>query len=248
MAKQRTLIVGGGTGIGFGCAKALAKRPGMGIFLTGRRDEPLRTACSQLPYAGWATGDATNEPDVIQNIEMAVAFLGGLDTVIIAAGASGVTPVDTTETADFTRLLHANLMPVFLFARHSTLHLRKSTNASFIAISSIYGLVGQRDRVAYCSGKAAVNGFIRAMALDLAADGIRANALCPGFVETELSIATANAEPDPAEALAERRRMSPIRRGGTVEEIGAMADFLASDKAAWITGQAIAIDGGYTAR
>jgi NAD(P)-dependent dehydrogenase (short-subunit alcohol dehydrogenase family) len=119
---------------------------------------------------------------------------------------------------------------------------------SVIAISSTYGLVGHRERVAYCGAKAGVNGMVKAMALDFADKGIRVNAICPGFVETPLSVEVANLEPDPEAALRAKRLMHAIPRAGRLEEMGEFAVYLASDLSAFMTGQAVAIDGGYSAR
>jgi len=202
----------------------------------------------QLPNSNWATGDATKEDQVLKVIESAVSHLGGLDAVVVAAGRSAITHIATAPLTDFTSIMDLNLLPVFLYATNTADFLSSSDNASFTVISSMYGLVGQRKRVAYCAAKSATIGLIRAMALDLADVGVRANAVCPGFVETELSLDMISKEPNPEAALKTRRSMSPLARGGKVEEIGAMVAFLSSRHAAWITGQAIAVDGGYTAR
>jgi len=98
--------------------------------------------------------------------------------------------------------------------------------------------------VADCAAKAAVNGLIRALSLDVARSGVRCSAICPEFVKTDFSMATAQFEPDPVAALAARRTIASIPRGRTLEETGAFAAYLASDQAAWITGQPDAIDGG----
>jgi NAD(P)-dependent dehydrogenase (short-subunit alcohol dehydrogenase family) len=93
-----------------------------------------------------------------------------------------------------------------------------------------------------------VVGLVRSAALDLATKNVRVNALCPGFVETELALEIASRAPDPAAALHQRRTMHPMPRSGLAEEIAEAAVYLASDRAAWTTGQAIAVDGGFTAR
>jgi NAD(P)-dependent dehydrogenase (short-subunit alcohol dehydrogenase family) len=102
--------------------------------------------------------------------------------------------------------------------------------------------------VAYCAAKAGVIGMAKAMAMDFADKGVRANAICPGFVETELALKVASLDPDPVGMLKARRSMHAIPRSGTLPEMGELAVYLASDLAAFVTGQAIAIDGGYTAR
>jgi NAD(P)-dependent dehydrogenase (short-subunit alcohol dehydrogenase family) len=127
-------------------------------------------------------------------------------------------------------------------------HLVRVAPASIILIASVVGTVAMKERVAYCASKHGVVGLVRAAALDLANKGVRVNALCPGFVETELAREIAYREPDPEAALERRRKMHPIPRSGLAEEVAEAAVYLASDRAAWTTGQAIAVDGGYTAR
>lgn len=247
---KRALIYGGGTGLGHACAAAMAAE-GAAVFLSGRRPEPLARAAAALSArakAGYEPGDATLEPDVERVTQAAIDFLGGLDTLVISAGTSGITPILSATLAEFRAICEANLTSTFLACRHGAPHMVRGGNGSIIAISSIFGLVGEVERVAYCASKHGVVGLVRAAALDLAATGVRINAICPGFVETELAREIAARAPDPEAALRKRRTMHPIPRSGLAEEIAEAAVYLASDRAAWTTGQAIAVDGGYTAR
>ena len=247
---KKCLIYGGGTGIGFACAEALAGE-GAAVFISGRREAVLKTASVQiakLGKSGHAAGDATSVADVQRITANAADFMGGLDTIVISAGAGGRTSMFDAEPEEFQRIMDCNLRPVFLAVRYAIPHLVSSGSASVIAISSMYGLVGQRERVAYCGAKAGVNGMVMSMALDLAEKGVRVNAICPGFVETPLSIEVAKAEADPEAALRAKRLMHPIPRPGKLEEMGELAVYLASDRSAFMTGQAIAIDGGYSIR
>jgi len=247
---KRSLIYGGGTGIGLACAEALA-REGSAVFISGRRDSVLKEAASglaRIAEAGHAAGDATSVADVQRVTAAAAGFMGGIDTIVISAGAAGRTPIIDTDPDEFQRIVDNNLRPLFLAVRFAIPHLLAAGKASVIAISSMYGLVGQRERVAYCGAKAGVNGMVKSMALDLADKGISVNAICPGFIETPLSIEVAQLEPDPEAALRVKRLMHPIPRAGRLEEVGELAVYLASDQSAFMTGQAIAIDGGYSSR
>jgi NAD(P)-dependent dehydrogenase (short-subunit alcohol dehydrogenase family) len=250
LSGKRALVVGGSTGLGFACAEAML-REGARVFLSSRRRDVLQAAVGRLatlgPVASRA-GDATRSEDVEALVAEAAETMGGIDTLLISAGTSGRTAIATTPPDLFQAIVDHNLRPVFLASRFTAPHLESAGSGSIIAISSMYGLVGQKERVAYCTAKSGVIGMIRAVALDLAPLSIRANAICPGFIETELARATAAQEADPERALTERRSMHPIPRAGSPEEVGALAAYLASDAASFITGQAIALDGGYSAR
>jgi NAD(P)-dependent dehydrogenase (short-subunit alcohol dehydrogenase family) len=247
---KRALVYGGGTGLGYACAESMA-REGAVVYLSGRREARLEDAAaklSRISRAGFAAGDATSEPDVKRVTELAVEFLGGLDTLVISAGKSGVGSILDETLQGFQTVCDANLLSTFLCSRYGAPHIVANGKGSIIAIASMFGVVGQYQRIAYCASKAGVIGMIRAMALDLADKGVRANALCPGFIETELSVEMVNRELDPEATLQKRRQMHPIARSGRVEEVGAAAVYLASDDAAWTTGQYLAVDGGYTIR
>ena len=250
LSGKRALIVGGGTGLGFACAEAML-REGAVVFLSGRRRAVLDIALERLASLGPAhakASDATLAEEAEALAAAAAAAMGGIDTVVISAGTSGRTAIADTAPETFQAIVDHNLRPVFLASRFAVPHMLQESAGSIVAISSMYGLVGQKERVAYCTAKSGVIGMVRAMALDLAPHGIRANAICPGFIETELARATAAQEADPEKAMNERRMMHPIPRSGRPEEIGALAAYLASDEAAFVTGQAIAADGGYSAR
>lgn len=250
LAGKKALIYGGGTGIGLACAEAL-QNEGAAIFLSGRRENVLQDAVEKLRThgpAGYATGDATIAADVQRVTTAAHSFLGGIDTVVVSAGAGGRTPIFDTPVEEFRRIVDHSLLPPFLAMRFAADHLVAAGSASVIVVSSMFGLVGQYERAGYCAGKAGVIGLVKSAALDFATKGVRVNAICPGFVETPLSLEVVKLEADPAAVLEAKRRMHAIPRAGKLEEMGELAVYLASDLSAFMTGQAIAIDGGYSAR
>jgi NAD(P)-dependent dehydrogenase (short-subunit alcohol dehydrogenase family) len=247
---KRVLVYGGGTGIGLACGTAMLKE-GSAICLSGRRESVLQVSADGLKQFGQVfvcAGDATSVADVRRVTAQAVSFLGGLDTVVISAGTGGRTTILDCEPAEFQRIIDGNLRAAFLPMRYAIEHLVSAGHGSVIVISSTFGLVGQRERIAYCAAKAGVIGLVRSAAMDLADKGVRVNAICPGFVETPLALEVARGEPNPEAHLEARRTMHPIPRGGRLEEMGELAVYLASDLSAFVTGQAIAIDGGYSAR
>jgi NAD(P)-dependent dehydrogenase (short-subunit alcohol dehydrogenase family) len=247
---KKALVYGGGTGIGLACAEAMA-REGAAVFISGRREAVLRESALRLKAHGkadFAPGDATIAADVKRVTESAAHFMGGIDTILISAGAGGRTPIFDTPVEEFQRIIDHSLLPAFLGMRFGAEHLLAAGKASVTVISSMYGLVGQKERAGYCAGKHGVIGLVKSAALDFADKGVRVNAICPGFVETELALAVVKQEADPEAVLEAKRRMHPIPRGGKLEEMGELAVYLASDLAAFVTGQAIAIDGGYSTR
>ena len=247
---KKALIYGGGTGIGLACAEAMA-REGAAIFISGRREAVLRDAVQDLKRHGkvdCAAGDATVAADVQRVTDAAVRFMDGIDTILVSAGAGGRTPIFDTPVEEFQRIIDHSLLPAFLAMRHGAQHLVAAGKASVIVISSMYGLVGQKERAGYCAGKHGVIGLVKSAALDFADKGVRVNAMCPGFVETPLALEVVKQEPDPEAALEARRRMHAIPRAGRLDEMGGLAVYLASDASAFMTGQAIAIDGGYSTR
>jgi NAD(P)-dependent dehydrogenase (short-subunit alcohol dehydrogenase family) len=250
LKNKKALVYGGGSGIGLACAEAMV-REGASVFISSRREKVLSEAVKSLGVlgrAGYEAGDATSVDDVRRVTASAVGFLGGLDTLLVSSGAGGRTPIFDTDPDEFQRIMDHNMRPAFLALRFGVAHLMAAQPASVIIISSTYGLVGHKERAAYCAAKAGVIGLAKAAALDLADKGVRVNAICPGYVETPLAIEVAQHEPDPEAALEAKRRMHPIPRAGTLEEMGELAVYLASDSSAFMTGQAIAIDGGYNAR
>ena len=246
LAGKRALVYGGGTGIGFACAQAMGEE-GAAVFLSGRRqgvlDDSVRKLNESRIKAGFAAGDATKIEDVQRVTAAAVRFLGGLDTLVVSAGAGGRTATFDADPEEFQRIMDNTLRPAFLAVRYAVDNLLQAGQASVILISSAFGLTGVKERLAYCGAKAGVIGMAKAMAMDLADRGVRVNA-----IETELTASVAAKEPDPQAWLQSRRAMHPMPRSGTLPEMGALAVYLASDLAGFVTGQAVAIDGGFTAR
>jgi NAD(P)-dependent dehydrogenase (short-subunit alcohol dehydrogenase family) len=126
-------------------------------------------------------------------------------------------------------------------------YLRAAGGGSIVNMSSCIGLVGARNRVAYSASKGAVTLMTKSMALDHATENIRVNCICPGIVETELVAEFITKAPDPEAARKQRLALHPLGRFGKPEDIAHAAVYLASDEAAWVTGAAIPVDGGFTA-
>lgn len=236
----RALIVGGGSGLGLAAASALAGR-GFRTFITGRRQAVLERAAGMIG-AGWLAGDGADAATAWRVSAAAVAAMGGLDTLVVSAGASAIGSIATETEADFLRVLHTNLLPTFHFAQAALPHMR--AGGAIIIIASVAATVPHGERLAYGTSKAALIGMARQMALDLAAQRIRVNTVSPSLILTELTRGMMAREADPAGVLSARTRQHPLGRLGTAEEIGEAVAWLASPAGAWVTGQDIVLDGG----
>jgi NAD(P)-dependent dehydrogenase (short-subunit alcohol dehydrogenase family) len=242
---KRALIYGGGTGLGLACAEAVVAA-GAKVFLTGRRIEKLQEARSRLAHdrVGVASGDFTQESAVASVTEAALAFLGGIDTLIVSSGTSAIGSIVTATRNQFEDVITTNLVGPFLAVRSAVPHLIRSAPASVILIASVVGVAAMKERVAYITSKAGLLGMTRSLALDLADHQVRVNAISPSLVLTELAQEVLSREIDSAATLAKRRAQHPLGRLGEPHEIGAAAVYLASADSGWMTGQNLIIDGG----
>jgi 2-keto-3-deoxy-L-fuconate dehydrogenase len=152
-----------------------------------------------------------------------------------------------TTGADLDRLYAVNVRGVFNVTRVFLPGMLARRSGSIINLASIGGVVGVRDRLAYCATKFAVAGLTRSMALDHAREGVRVNCICPARVETPFVTARLREYPDPEKARAEMEATQAVGRMGRPEEIAAAAVYLASDESAFVTGTEFVIDGGFSA-
>ncbi|MBI3853545.1 MAG: glucose 1-dehydrogenase [Verrucomicrobia bacterium] len=241
------LITGGAKGIGFGCAKVFAQH-GARVVIADRDEPGGKAAAAQLTSAGHAAEfircDVTNEADLAAAVLFAVDRFGQLNCLVNNAGwHPPALTIDQTSVEDFERLVRLNLTSTFMGCKFAVVHLRK-TRGSIINLSSEVGLIGQAAAPGYVATKAGQIGLTRALALDLAPEGVRVNAVCPAGVMTPLMQEWASTQSDTAAALRQVDSWHPLGRMATIEEIGEVCAFLASDEAAFLTGQAICPDGG----
>jgi NAD(P)-dependent dehydrogenase (short-subunit alcohol dehydrogenase family) len=148
---------------------------------------------------------------------------------------------------EWDHTFNVNVRSVWLLSRAALPHLRNSGGGSIINMVSTLGLVGARNRAAYSASKGAVVLLTKSMAVDHGHENIRVNAICPSFVESELTAAILAQAADPATVLRERTASHPIGRLGSPEDIAGLAVFLASDESSWMTGSILPVDGGYLA-
>lgn len=171
----------------------------------------------------------------------------GLDVLVNNAGIGAVGTVLQTSAADLDRLYAVNVRGPYLLSQLFLPAMLARRAGSIVHLASIGGIVGLKDRAAYCTTKFAVVGLTKAMALDHAAEQVRVNCICPARVETPFVAARIKEYPDPEKAYREMSATQPLGRMARPEEIAAAALYLASDAAAFVTGSALVIDGGLSA-
>jgi NAD(P)-dependent dehydrogenase (short-subunit alcohol dehydrogenase family) len=244
---RTALITGGSRGLGEAMAVALAAA-GASIALVARDRERLQKVKTAILEAGGKaeifTADVTSEQDVAATCEAVRKTLGPVDILINNAGTNLRKKLTDFSLAEFRSVIDSSLISTFLMSRAILPHMQGRGYGRILNMSSIMGHVSLPERTAYSSAKAALLGFTRALALEVAADGITVNGISPGPIGTEMNAALINNPDTNRQFLANL----PVGRWGEVREIGALACYLSSEAAGFITGTDILIDGGWTAK
>lgn len=242
---QVALVTGGAKGIGLGIVRAFAGQ-GAHVVIADRDEAAAWQVQEELgPVVSFRRTDVTSGAEVQSLITHTAENRGRLDILVNNAGYHISKNVELTSEAEWDYLIDTNLKSTFLCCKYAIPHLRQ-TKGRIINISSMVGLVGQRDAGAYAASKGGQIAMTKNMALDFAADGIRVNAICPGWVATPLVEDWFGQQPDPAAARAYIYGVHPLGRISTVEELGKAAVFLASEDSSFVTGTALEVDGGVT--
>jgi NAD(P)-dependent dehydrogenase (short-subunit alcohol dehydrogenase family) len=242
----RVMIVTGGTA-GFGLATArLAASVGARVIVAGRREDRGRAAAKTVGAGcAFVRADVADDGDARALVETAVERFGRLDILVNNAGIIRRRSVADEDPAGWDEILAINLRGAFLCSRHALPHLI-AARGSIVNVSSVLALQTQTGATpAYDASKAGLLALTRALAVRYGPDGVRANAVCPGFVCTDLNRDVWTAWTDEQRRAAEARL--PLRRLGTADDVARAVVFLASDAAAWITGVALPVDGGAAA-
>ncbi len=246
------LITGASAGIGRACALAFV-REGARVALVARRREALDAFAREIAAEHGSDsvvvlpGDVGVRADIERVVAAAVERFGGLNVLVNNAGALIAGTAESHTEGEWDAIFDVNVKGLWLLSRTAIPHMRRAGAGSIINVSSVLGLVGARNRVAYAASKGAVTLMTKAMALDHADEQIRVNCICPGIVETEMVADFVRNAPDPELARSQRVALHPMGRFGQPDDIAACAVFLASDESSWVTGAAIPVDGGYSA-
>jgi 2-deoxy-D-gluconate 3-dehydrogenase len=240
------LIAGAGRGIGRSTAIAMSES-GASVALSSRTQTELDEVVAHLEKIGGRAvaihGDLAEPQTPRRVIETCIEKLGRLDILVNIAGCVVRKRAEETLPEDWDHVLDLNIKAVAELCRLALPFLRRNIGANIINMSSITGLVGTPLRAAYAATKAAILGYTRVLAKELASENIRVNAVQPGFIDTAFVSPYLNNNP---EALADVLRHIPLGRVGRSEEAAWPIVFLASTAASYITGQTIIIDGGWT--
>lgn len=241
------VISGGGTGIGAAVARAFASE-GAKIVVSGRRPEPIRAVAAEV--GGLAVpGDASDPAHAADAVRAAVETFGRLDIVVANAGIGEGGSAGDVDDERWRRTIEVNLTGPLMLVRAALPPMLEGGAGSIVLVSSVSALAIGADSAAYSSSKAALLGLARSISVDYGPRGVRANALCPGWVVTPMG-------DESMDELAELRGITrddayrlatsnvPLRRPATAEEIASCCLFLASDESSIVTGTMLVADGG----
>lgn len=245
---RHALVTGGGTGIGKAVALSLAEA-GVQVTICGRRIEPLEEVAALRGNIHALTADVTDENSVAELYRQAEAARGPVDIVVPNAGVASSAPAHRTSLEDWKRILDINLTGAFLTVRPALAGMAERKSGRIVFIASMAGLRGSAYVAPYVSSKHGVIGLMRALAVELLKTGVTVNAVCPGYVETEMleqSIQRVMEKTGRSEEEARRgfAEINPNHRLIRPEEVAEAVMWLVSDAARNVTGQPIAISGG----
>lgn len=248
------IVTGGALGMGRGAAIEFA-REGAKVTIADINEEAARSAIaamSGLPGEGlFVRADVSRAEDCQRVVRETVARFGGVDVLF---NNVGIQPPDSYMNVEqmpeelWDRIINVNLKSYFLMAKYAIPEIRKRGGGAIVNNASVQGLQSMKGVPAYAASKGGVLSLTRQLAVEYAAEKIRVNAICPGTIDTEMVRVLAAREPDGIEAaLVRYGKPHPLGRIGTVQEVANVVLFLASDKASFITGEYVCVDGGLMA-
>ena len=246
---KNALVTGAASGIGAATARTLAAA-GAKVYLGDLNISGGRGVTNEIHDAGHAAEfvhlNVSEHASCQRAAEVVIAADGRLDILVNNAGIGHVGTILQTTSADLDRLFAVNVRGMFDLTKAFIGGMIERNHGVIINLASIGGILAIRDRLAYCTTKFAVVGFTKCLALDHALQGIRANCICPGRVETDFVKKRIAEYPDPQKAYAEMAATQALGRMAAPEEIAACVLYLASEEASFITGTALEIDGGFS--
>ena len=242
------IITGAATGIGRATALLFAEEGASVIIADVNEDDAQRTVANIEDEGGSARfvqADVSEAEDVQALMERAAEEMGGIDVIVNNAGAQRSGVVTEFEESEWDLLMRVNPRSCFLGAKYGVPRLRERGGGSIVNVSSLAGLKGGPGMTAYSASKGAIIAFTRALAEELAPDNIRANSVCPGWIDTPFNEPAIEFMGGRAQQEEMVQQTVPLKRQGTPEEIAPGFLYLASDASSYVTGQELVIDGGF---
>jgi NAD(P)-dependent dehydrogenase (short-subunit alcohol dehydrogenase family) len=245
------IVTGAGSGIGRETAKLLSS-VGARVVIAEINEAGGNTTLEDIQAAGglarFVHTDVASEQSVQSMVDETFGTLGSIYGLVNNAGIELEADLAQMSVADWDRILTVNLRGVFLCSRAAIPHMRKSNRGSIVNIASVHANFGFAGYSAYDASKGGIVALTRTMALENGPYQIRANAICPGYIDTAMWDAWLAGQPDPTKIERETREWHPLRRRGLPRDIAKAIRFLLSDEAEWITGISLVVDGGMSTR
>jgi NAD(P)-dependent dehydrogenase (short-subunit alcohol dehydrogenase family) len=244
---KTALITGAASGLGAAAARRFAAEGARVAGLDLGVPDWWPDVEAVAPGASFAVVDVTDEAAVSAAVDAVAAEHSSVDVVVNCAGVAGGGPVHWVELAEFERVIRVNLTGTFLVCKHALRHMVEQKSGAIVNVASIEGIEGTEGGSAYNASKGGVVILTKNLAIDYGRAGIRANCVCPGFIEGTTMFSQVIDGPGFADFKDVYRETHKLGRFGRPEEIAAAMLFLASDDASFVTGHALVVDGGFTA-
>ncbi|WP_101908736.1 SDR family NAD(P)-dependent oxidoreductase [Marasmitruncus massiliensis] len=238
---RTAVITGGGTGLGYAMSKCMIAA-GARIVMLGRREDVLRKACTELgERASYLTFDITDTDNMEKIVRKIRSDVGRIYILVNNAGNQHKKPVEEMTVNEFTQVLDVHLVGSFALTKAILPSMREQKKGSVIFISSMSGFIGNSNLTGYAAAKSGILGLVRTLASEVSGNGVRVNAIAPGWLETPMFLQALAKDPDRQARILQR---TPMNKFGNTTDVGWAAVYLASDASSFVTGTSITVDGG----